>query len=164
MAVEGTLDVDPMDEGLRRAVEEAIARIEQSWNELISVIDAVPADKLEESGISGAWSVKDLIGHVAFWDAQAIESVHRRAAGEPAREVDWQAMNDREAAAIRTRSVETVKAELLQTHQELINVLKTLPPTDPMTADVCAFIPGDTYEHYDEHAAEIRSWRDRIAP
>ncbi len=162
MAVEGTLDVGPMDEELRRAVEETLAKIDRSWTQLTGVIDGVPAHRLEEAGVSGEWSVKDLIGHVAFWDGQAIESIHRRAAGEPAREVDWQAMNDREAAAIRTRPVENVKSQLLQTHQELRTLLQTLPPTDPITADVCAFIPDNTYEHYDEHAAQIRTWRNRV--
>ncbi len=161
MVREGTLDVEPMDEEMRHAVEESLANIDRSWTGLMDVIDGIPANRMDESGVSGEWSVKDLIGHIAFWDAQAMERVHRRAAGESVGEVDWQAMNDREAEAIRTRSLDAVKADLLQTHQQLLTLLRTLPPTDPMTADVCAFVAGDTYEHYDEHAAEIRAWRER---
>ncbi len=162
MAREGTLDVEPMDEGTRRAVEETVARIDQSWTGLTEVMDGIPAERLEEPGVSGEWSVKDLIAHVAFWDAQAMEKIHRRAAGEPVRTVDWQAMNDREAAASRSRSLDDLRAELHQAHRQLLDVLGTLPPTDPMTADVCSFVPDDTYEHYDEHAAEIRAWRERV--
>ena len=163
MAQEGTLNVDPMDEGMRRAVEETLAKIDRSWTALIDGIDGVPADRMEEPGVVGEWSVKDVMGHIAYWEAQAMENIHRRAAGEPAREVDWQAINEREATAIRARPLDAVKTELFQTHQHLLDLLRTLPPTDPITTDVCAFVSGDTYEHYDEHGAEIRAWRERIA-
>ena len=161
MGREGTLNVDPMSAEMRRAMEETLAKIDRSWSALLEALEGIPRDKMEEPGVSGEWSVKDLIGHVAFWDTQAVESIHRRAAGEPAGQRDWQAMNDRSAAAIRNRPLEDLKTQLVQTHQQMLDVLRTLPPTDPMTADVCSFIPADTYQHYDDHAAEIRAWRER---
>lgn len=164
MAREGTLAVEPMDEGTRQAVKETLANIDRSWSNLLEALDGIPADRLEEPGVVGEWSsVKDVIGHVALWDAQAIQKVHRRAAGEPVDQVqvDWQALNDREAAARRPRPFADLSADMRRNHQQLVDVLRALPPTDPMTADVCAFVPVDTYEHYDEHAAEIRAWRER---
>lgn len=162
MVREGTLDVEPMDEGTRRPLEETLVNIDRSWRGLMDVMDGIPADRLEQPGVSGEWSVKDLIGHVAFWDAQAVQKIQRRAARLPVQEVDWQAVNGREWAARRNRSPDALRDELRRTHGQLLDLLRTLPPTDPMTADVCAFVPVDTYEHYDEHATEIRSWRERV--
>ncbi|MGH9174345.1 MAG: DinB family protein, partial [Vicinamibacterales bacterium] len=55
----------------------AIERVETSWATLIEAIEGIPDARLTAAGAIGTWSVKDVLGHVAYWDGQAIGDVER---------------------------------------------------------------------------------------
>ena len=59
------------------SVEEARRRVDASWDGWLAALDGVPAERLIEPGVCGDWSVKDLIGHVAYWDDDALADVER---------------------------------------------------------------------------------------
>lgn len=147
---------------IARTVEATLDRIERSWHGLLDALDGIPADRLAEPGAVGDWSVKDVIGHIAFWDEQAVVAAHREMAGEPALQVDWQAMNEREAAANRDRTAVEQRAKLDRAHAEVVALLRAVPRLDPRSIGLCGCLQEDTYEHYDAHAADIRAWRDRV--
>ncbi len=137
-------------------------RIEQSWRGLTDALAGVPAAHLDEAGAVGEWSVKDVMGHVAFWDEQAVAAGERLLRGEPAVEVDWQAINEREAAAAAGRSAAEQRAAMDRAHAAVLALLRQTPPSDPRFLGLCGCLRGDTFEHYDEHAADIRAWRARV--
>lgn len=137
-------------------------QIERSWQGLLSALDGVPAERLGEPGAVGAWSVKDVMGHVAFWDEQAVAAGERLLRGEPAVEVDWQEVNEREAAAAAGRSAAEQRATMERAHGAVRGLLRGTPPADPRFLGLCGCLRGDTFEHYDEHAADVRAWRERV--
>jgi len=144
-------------------IRATIAQIETSWNGLMQAIAGIPEDRLTEPGAAGEWSVKDVIGHVAFWDEQAVAAAQRRLAGEPDQPVDWQALNEREAAARADRPLAELRDEMRQAHDRVLDTLRSLPRLAPVEAiGVCGCLSGDTYEHYDDHAADVRAWRERV--
>jgi hypothetical protein len=147
---------------IARTVEATLDRIERSWHGLLDALDGIPVDRLAEPGAVGDWSVKEVIGHIAFWDEQAVVAAHREMAGEPALQVDWQAMNEREAAANRSRTAVEQRAKLDRAHAEVVALLRAAPRLDPRSIGLCGCLQEDTYEHYDEHAADIRAWRQRV--
>ena len=50
----------------------ALAKAEdQGWTELIGLIEALGPAQIEEKGYFPEWSVKDLMGHVGAWMAEA---------------------------------------------------------------------------------------------
>src|SRR5262245_18301625 len=57
------------DPSIRRALME---QEERDWKELHGLVDAMPADRVEEPGyfIEG-WSAKDLVAHIGSWLAEA---------------------------------------------------------------------------------------------
>ncbi len=61
----------------------ALERIEASWRELTEALAGIPEERLTEPGVAGEWSVKDLMGHIAFWDEQALLAAERHLAGQP---------------------------------------------------------------------------------
>ena len=144
------------------AVATALRRIDDSWRGLIAALDGIPDERLAEPGVAGEWSIKDVMGHVAFWDEQAVIAARRHLAGEPPRQVDWQAVNKREAAARAGRSAAEQRAEMERAHEAVVTLLRTTPPTDPNAVGLCGCLEGDTYQHYDKHAADIRAWRERV--
>lgn len=139
-------------------------RIERSWDNLRDALDGIPEARLTEPGVVGQWSIKDLLGHVAFWDGFGTDAVRRYLAGATAQEVEvaTDPLNEREAATRAGRSVAEQRAEMAAAHERVLVLVSGLRPSDLEVAGVRDRIAADTYEHYDEHADEIRAWRKRV--
>ena len=141
----------------------ALQRLERSWRGLTEALDGIPEERLTEPGAVGAWSVKDVMGHLAFWDEQALLAAERHLAGQPPAAVpDVQAMNEREAAARTVRTVAEQRAEMERAHELIVALLDSRLPLDPSTVGLCGCLEESTYQHYDEHAGQIRAWRERV--
>src|SRR5215216_3459948 len=62
-------------------VHALLERIEESWRQLFAVLDDIPEERMSDPGVIGEWSLKDLFGHLAFWDDHATEEIERALAG-----------------------------------------------------------------------------------
>ena len=155
-----------MDERHEKAVvasvEEARRKVDASWDHWLAALWGIPEERLTEPGVCGAWSVKDLIGHVAYWDDDALADVERIMTGVGQASGTADERNAAAAAANAARSLDDLRAEMMRTHEAVVGVLRGLAPDDPRALRVCREIAEDTWEHYDDHAAEVRAWRQRV--
>jgi uncharacterized protein (TIGR03083 family) len=135
--------------------DDILTQLDTSWANLTQAIAGIPTDRFAEPGVCGDWSLNDVLGHVAFWDRQGAEMRTREAAGETLGKVDWQAMNDADAAAKATWSFAEIETEFAAAHAAMLAAYRALSTLaeDEIKED---------WEHYDEHAAEIRAWRDQL--
>lgn len=133
--------------------ESIIARLDRSWQEWLSALDGIPAERTAEPGVCGYYSIKDLIGHIAFWDERDLDRAKKTARGEIVPPADWEAMNDREYEERRNESLETQNTWMLEAHDRLRTGVQALEPLD----DTLKL--SETWEHYDEHCAQVRAWR-----
>ncbi len=141
----------------------ALDRIERSWAGLQDALAGIPEERLAEPKAVGNWSVKDVMGHLAFWDEQALLAAERHLAGQPpVQVVDWQGMNEQQAAERAGRSAAELRAEMERAHELVVALLRSRPPLDPAAVGLCGCLEEDTYQHYDAHAADIRAWRQRL--
>jgi hypothetical protein len=140
-------------------VHALLDRIDEAWRRLLAVLDDVPGYRLADTGAVGDWSVQDLFGHIAFWDRNAIKEMERALAGLPREENAWQAMNDADHAARRGQPLSEQRSAMHQAHAELVARLEAVAGIAAEPLD--AAMRPDTYEHYDEHAKDIREWRER---
>lgn len=132
--------------------------VSKSWLELMRSLRGLTDAQIERPATIGNWSVKQVMGHIAYWDEHLIRAIRAVEDGEPITDEDEPAevVNDRNhirAAADAEREVSAVKAEMDSTHQKLMDLLEVTPV---IAADL---IRDDTYEHYPEHTAAIRAWR-----
>jgi hypothetical protein len=141
-------------------VRALLARIETSWSALMDTLEGIPDDRWEEPGAVGEWSLKDVLGHIAFWDEVALLDAERALAGLPDDHDDFQAMNDADYLRRRDRSLPDQRSAMHQAHAALVDYLDDIEGLKATALD--AAIKGDTYEHYDEHVVDIRAWRQRI--
>lgn len=142
-------------------LDETRRRIDERWSGWLAALDGIPAARLDEPGACDGWSVKDLIGHVAYWDADALADIARITAGAQWQPQDVDARNAAAAAANADRSGEDLRTEMERTHQTLLDALRGLAPEDPRTRQICREIAEDTWRHYDEHEAHVGAWRAR---
>jgi hypothetical protein len=140
-------------------VHALLERIEQAWRELFAALDDIPEDRMSDPGVIGDWSLKDLFGHLAFWDEHAVAEIERALAGLPREDNAWQEMNETDHAARRDRTLPEQRSAMHQAHAALVERLEAVAGIEAARIDEA--IRVDTYEHYRDHVADIQSWRQR---
>lgn len=140
-------------------VSDLLQRIEDSWRAFLVSLDDLTEDQLLEPNAVGEWSLKALLGHIAFWDDQGRENAALALSGQ-AREFDeFEEMNQADHAARQGRTLAEERAAMHQAHAALVTDLEERAELD--AAAINAAIAGATYEHYDEHLVDVHAWRER---
>ena len=142
--------------------------LRQAWDELRNVVDGVPESELEKPGVVEEWSMKDLLGHIAFWSQHAADSLSAVNAGRSEDIVfgegkDWfDDWNAREHEARKDRSLKDNRSDWLQAHDNAGSALARAAEDDLAKKhgeyDPQRSFPADTFLHYREHAEHIRTW------
>ena len=132
------------------------AAYEASYQATLDVVDEVPVDRRSEPGVCGVWSLKDLMGHLAFWDGIEADEVSARKAGTPFKYDDSDdSANGRDSARRAEWTWDEVMTEVAANRERLVPLLVD-PGGDP---------EGDPiHEHWDEHRAQIEAWLAANAP
>ncbi len=128
---------------------------------------ATPAERASRP-ICGAWTLKDVLGHVADWEWVGVEGLRRMAAGRPldiAYIADIDAWNERQAQARADQPWEEIWADLHAAREELLEILDGMRQADLMRSYVFPWGPeGVAYQwlsafisHDREHAQGLRS-------
>jgi len=146
--------------------------LRESWDALRSLVDALSPQEITQPGVVESWSVKDLLGHMAFWAQKAASDLRLLAAGR-AQEIEspgtlenlniW---NAREAEARRGKSLEELRAEWTRSHEDALKAFQetgsALLETQVKGWPQLKRFLGDTTEHYREHADHIRAWQRQL--
>lgn len=129
--------------------------------------------QMHEPAFEGGWSAKDLLAHIANWEALCIGWIEAGERGEtPDRPA---AISDEEAAAInervyrehRERPLDDVRASSRRSYERMIATIERLD--DGALTDgsrfawtggrpVSLFIRWNADAHYDEHREQIAAW------
>jgi DinB superfamily len=134
---------------------ELLNREASSWEALMAAVARVPEDRRAEPGAVPGWSVADLVWHCGYWVDDAARRIEAIAADTPEPddpEVVWQKTNDEVAAQSKAISWDEVVARSEAARGRIRAVLSSLSEIPP--AAESEFV-DETFEHYDEHAAEI---------
>lgn len=139
--------------------------IDARWRELLASYAGMPDAALEEPGVTGSWSVKDIIAHVTVWEEEALTHLPVVLAGRrpPRYSVTYGGINAFNAKMTeRNRSLTLV--EVLRrrdaTHRRLVDLVGRAPEAE--CAGDTRFrrrLRLDTYGHYAVHARAITRWR-----
>lgn len=146
--------------------------LEETWEELEAVADLFSPEELERPGVVGQWSMKDLLGHIAFWAGQAAENLRLVALGRgeeirrPGGEPTTAAWNERERRLREHQPLASVREEWLKSFEDVRQGLRNLQPErlkqEAGGRRVFELFAEDTYEHYREHLEHMRAWRRQL--
>jgi hypothetical protein len=125
--------------------------------------------QLTEPGVTGHWSVKDILAHVTTWEAEALKHLPAIIEGGRPPKYSTQyggidAFNARMTEQKRNLSLTDVLGQLDETHRRLIDYVQRAP-AEQFTWETRfrRRLRLDTYSHYPKHAKAIREWRERPA-
>ncbi len=144
----------------------------EAWQALASAVDSFSDVELERPGVVEGWSVKDLLGHIAFWAQEAARNL-RLVAASKADEVprsgsdsDVDEWNERERRLRQDRSLSDLREEWLESFQEAMQALAAFPSErlqeELKGRTVLELFAVDTYDHYREHLAQLVEWRREL--
>ncbi len=149
--------------------EQLLDKLEKAWADLKASYAGLSEAQMTEPGVTGTWSVKDILAHVTTWEEEALKMLPLLREGvTPPRYADayggLNAFNALMSERKRGLSLSEVLAQLDDTHRRLIEYVHGVP--DDLFTTETRFrrrLRLDTYSHYPEHARAIREWRERSA-
>ncbi len=148
-------------------VAKLLAKLDAAWLEFRESCDGLPDDRLLEPGVTGEWSVRDLIAHVTWWEEEALEHLPLilEGGGPPRYSVTYggiDAFNALMTDRRRGLSLAEVRDQFEATHRRLIAYIGSVS-AEALLGNTRARrrLRLDTYGHYPIHTADIRRWRAR---
>lgn len=159
-----------------------MGQVDADHRELERAISGLSPEALCQPVLGGQWSVKDCLAHITFWEGLLLSRLEPALRGEPAGpdppeleglpagawtqesldEVNRRVFESRRSASPDEvmesfdRSFERVRVAIAS----LEDVTESSPLTTALGRSPAAAVAPDTHEHYAEHAAQIRAWRD----
>jgi hypothetical protein len=142
-----------------------LARLDRAWQDFNAACAGLAEAELLAPGVTGDWSVRDLITHVTIWEEETLHHLPTiLAGGRPPRYKDAyggiDAFNAQAMAQRRGLPLAEVLRRRDATHRRLLAYIETLP--DEVFERENRFrrrLRFDTYSHYPEHTKAIWAWR-----
>jgi hypothetical protein len=154
--------------------DEMLRALRQTRAGLLETIDGIPEDVIVTQPVTGSWTIKDLLGHMAMWQQVGLAFItDYRASGTPQslgleNDAAVDAYNRRGADLRRDWSLARVRVELEDAQRNLLSAVETLSDDDlhkqlpapwHSATTLEHLIAINSYEHDPEHLEQIKQWK-----
>lgn len=147
--------------------QQVLARLDKSWKDFEESYRGLSAAQLLMPGVTGLWSVRDIIAHVTWWEEEALTHmpVIREGGSSPRYSITYGGIDAFNAMMTERRkglSLPEVLRQHDEVHERLVHYVTDAP--EELFATDTRFrrrLRLDTYGHYPVHAKAIRAWRAR---
>jgi hypothetical protein len=154
---------------------ELLDRIRVSREALLKTLESVPPERRDEPGVSGDWTVKDILVHLTYWEGQLVTLLYQLRNGAPPATIHFSGKNVDQVNADwfqqgRSRAWEAAWSDFAGLGKQLprrvgefSDAELSSPRFHPRLRGqpLAAWIASDSYEHEDEHRAAIEAWLNR---
>ena len=155
-------DLNPMD---RQQLQK---QLDKRWTAFKESYAGFSDSQLMEPGVTGNWSVKDIIAHVTWWEEEALKHLPLIIMGgrPPRYSVKYGGIDGFNALMTKQKqglSLPDVLSQQDETHRRLIVYVQSAP--EELLTRATRFrrrLRLDTYNHYPKHANAIRAWREQF--
>jgi hypothetical protein len=150
--------------------QKLLKQLDQAWTAFKESYAGLSDSQMTEPGVTGNWSVKDIIAHVTWWEEEALKHLPLIIeGGRPPRYstkyggID--AFNAQMTEQKQGLALSDVIGQMDETHRRLVAYVQCIPE-EQFTRETRARrrLRLDTYSHYPKHAKAIREWRERSGP
>jgi hypothetical protein len=144
-----------------------LKKLDKAWMEIKESYAGLSDSQLTEPGVTGNWSVKDILAHVTTWEEEALKYLPLIVKGgrPPRYSVKYggiDAFNAQMMEQKRGLSLADVLEQLDETHRRLIAYIQSAPEEQfTQETPFRRRLRLDTYSHYPIHTKMIRAWRER---
>ncbi len=144
-----------------------LKRLDKAWEAFKESYAGLSDSELMEPGVTGDWSVRDIIAHVTWWEEEALTHLPLILDGRkpPRYSVTYggiDAFNAQKTEQKRHLPLSQVLRQRDDTHRRLINFIQSAPEDQFIRETRFRHrLRLDTYSHYSKHAEAIWKWRER---
>jgi hypothetical protein len=146
---------------------QVLKRLETAWEAFEASYAGLSDTELLIPGVTGGWSVRDIIAHVTWWEEEALKHLPRVRDGRrpPRYSVQYGGIDAFNALMTEQRrglSLADVRRQHDDVHAQLMAYVRDVP--DELFKRETRFrrrLRLDTYSHYPIHTRAIEAWRQR---
>ncbi len=155
---------------MNKGITDILEQTEASRERLEDALEGLTTEQMSAPGVMGDWSVKDILGHIAVWQSRLVRLLFQLARQQKPqwdmRDVDG--INAQIYAQQKERPLDQVLEDFEGVFEQVCLRLEALREPDLARrfgdANLAQIIAANTYEHDDEHAAQISAWRSQLPP
>ena len=152
---------------------ELIEKIINSHNNLESALAQIHEDKITSVILHGRWSVKDMVGHLGFWENKLVTLYGLLSSGQhpdPLGDIDT--LNQQAVEKSRSHSFQSILIDEHKAYNQILVIINSASDAELFDSNYFSwmaghsfseFIADNTYLHYDEHIVELTAWLKRVA-
>ncbi len=158
---------------------ELLNRLQEEHQQWETLLDEIGPTRMDQPGVNGLWSVKDIVAHLAGWNRKLVASLQAAQRREPEPPPHWpthlESDDDINAwiyESNRRCSVRDVLDESQHIHHELVAVIESLPAdvrievVEPayylVWIDDTRYVASEFFNHFhDDHESDVRAWLAR---
>ena len=157
-------------EELIEAIRAGRAEVQAAWADIDEAL------LTRRPGPQSDWSVKDLIAHLSYWPQSIVRDVRAALKGETppsiANPTPVDEVNARVFSENRDRPLAAVQTDFHAAAEQVIELARSLSEDDLNNPSrfpwlngepLAERLAGETYEHFAEHLAELRAWKETQA-
>jgi hypothetical protein len=154
--------------------DEILDALEDQREAFLEAIDGLSDEQLEQPGVVGQWSIKDIMFHLTLWEAelvkllwQAVQGVQPTTAHFSKTPVDE--LNAAWSAQFPGRTLEQVIDDFAGVRKQTSRRVTAFKDADLASSQrypwqkgypLWVWIAEDSFKHEAEHTAHIRQWRE----
>ena len=142
-------------------IREALERMDRGWSEFRRRVNELPRERLERRLGEGAWTRKQMLGHIGTWHDLTVDRLSRFAeSGEPNdTEEHEDVINARAAHAAGGRTTGELLLNLDDSFRKLRREVSRLTDAQLTAHDnwAIAIIAGNSFGHYENHLADLEA-------
>jgi hypothetical protein len=149
--------------------QQLLKQLDKAWTAIKETYAGLSDSQMTEPGVTGDWSVKDIIAHVTWWEEEALKHLPLIIKGgrPPRYSVKYggiDAFNAQMTEQKQELPLSDVLRQMDETHSRLIAYIQSVPE-EQFTRETRfrRRLRLDTYSHYPIHTKAIREWRERSA-
>lgn len=126
-------------------------------------------EQLTTPTVNGTWSIKDNLAHLSQWHKRVVNLLNAIQQGvslpDPTPGMGEAEINEMFYQQNKDKSLQDVQVEFRSTFQQLVDGVKAANDEELVKRrawlnrrSAWDYVPGNTYEHYEEHAEIIEAW------
>ncbi len=147
--------------------QQLLKQLDKTWTAFKESYAGLSDSQMTLPGVTGNWSVKDIIAHVTWWEEEALKHLPLIIMGgrPPRYSVKYGGIDAFNALMTKQKlglSLFEVLREQDETHRRLIIYVQSAP--EELLKQETHFrrrLRLDTYNHYPKHAKAILAWREQ---
>lgn len=150
-----------------------LTRARESRQRFDAVLANFDDDQMIVTHDPEGWSLKDVMAHITFWESYALTRLQEATHGctpelyGDISEAQLNAINQDALEAGRGRSLDQVKDDFAHIRRELLDAIQGVPADEddpwwalwPEPNTPKRLIAYNTWDHYDEHLADVQKWQ-----